>query len=146
MSTTTQKPAKRPPTRSRRLPLAEFKARQARATEAVKRSMGGVIVDAAEELRETRLLVAAIDERLQTVDDEAAHPYVTAATRLALLDAKVDALIRAERAVQGSEHARMFHPAIQTAMSALLRAKEAFDECEHVYEQLIAEAVSSTIH
>jgi hypothetical protein len=103
-------------------------------------------MDVAQELNEARLLVDAIDQRLQVVDDEAAHPYVTAATRLALLDAKVEALIKAERAVAGSEHARMFHGAIQTAMSALLKAKEQFDECEHVYEQLIAEAVQSTIH
>lgn len=99
-------------------------------------------MDLASELKEVKLVIDAVDQRMQIVASEDAHPYVVAYQMLVLLDQRVTALIAAERAVAGSEHARMFDGAIQQTMTRLLEAKERVD----YFDMLLAERLEATLH
>lgn len=99
-------------------------------------------MDVSAELKEVRVLLDAVDERVAVVQAEAVHPYIRDYQMLVLLDQRVTALIKAERILAGSEHARMFDGAIQQTMTRLLEAKERVD----YFDMLLAERQASTIH
>ena len=100
-------------------------------------------MDIAQELRDVQRVLSAVDERLETVQAEGADAYTTAYQVLALLDMRVETLIRAERILSGTEDARAFHPAIQMTMSRLLAARERVDTLE---ARLMSERQASTLH
>jgi hypothetical protein len=99
-------------------------------------------MDIAEELREVTLTIEAIDERLAIVASEETHPYVQDFQTLVLLDARVEALIRGERALQGSENARVFQKLIKATMERLVTTRARVQ----AIDQLLAERVQATLH